>query len=272
MRNLITCVAVVVVAAVALWWCWERETAQPVEGQDWTVPGLGMEFVWVKQMGTWVGKYEATNGEYRAFRSDHDSGKIEMRTVLWTVIPWKRSFSLNGNRQPVVQANFDDVCAYAEWLTERERGTGRLPAGAVYRLPQRDEWVAFAQCGDDRNYPWGNDWPPKYGNYAGEEVKEVPRLGSGIFGNDGYRDDAIVTCSVENSGRNELGLFGVGGNVMEYTLKNDSLTEFDAWRGAAWYNGSEYSLRCGWIRERGGATGRYDGLGFRLVLSRPEPK
>ena len=88
---------------------------------------------------------------------------------------------------------------------------------------------------------------------------------------DGYRDDATLSCPVEDSGRNDWGLFGVGGNVWECTLKNDSLTAHDAGRGASWYYGREDPLRCEYRGNRV-ASGSGPTLGLRLVLSRPGPE
>ena len=48
----------------------------------------------------------------------------------------------------------------------RSRSAMRLPYGMTYRLPGGDEWLKFAQCGDGRTYPWGDHWPPKFGNYG----------------------------------------------------------------------------------------------------------
>ena len=175
MRKLVTCVAV---AIVALSGCRPRQPAAdqgeggpaspgPVAGQAWTVPDLGMEFVWIKQMGMWVGKY---------------------------------------------------------------------------------------------------------GNYAGEE--RVPLRNNMTSGPtiDGYKDSSIVACPVEQSGENAWGLFGVGGNVRECTLENNSLTRFAAWRGGAWHgHGGQDYLRC---TSRLGlfASSFRNACGFRLVLSRPGPE
>lgn len=35
-----------------------------------------------------------------------------------------------------------------------------LRDGYVFRLPMEGEWEAIARCGNNRKYPWGNDWPP----------------------------------------------------------------------------------------------------------------
>lgn len=107
----------------------------PVVGTDWKVPDIGMEFVWIKAMDCWVGKYEVTNGEYRKFKPDHDSGNYE-------------NCSLNDDRQPAIMVTFDDAIVYAQWLTIRKIKNGTIPAGYTYRRPSGYEWTTFCQCGD----------------------------------------------------------------------------------------------------------------------------
>ena len=225
------------------------EGKEPVEGQDHTVAELGMEFVWVKALNAWMGKYEVTNGEYRKMKPDHDSAVYDGHT-------------LNGDRQPVVYVNWDDAVAYAKWLTDRERAAGRLPAGWVYRVPTENEWAACASCGDNRKYPWGNDWPPKYGNYAGTEAKAT--LGYQL---DGYTDGEVVTCAVEKSGKNDWGLYGMGGNVWEVCIDSADRSEFGAWRGASWHYDRVNGLRVAFRYFYFGADNS-SVSGFRLFLSR----
>ena len=223
----------------------------PMTGKPWTSPSSGMEFVWIDALKIWVGKYEATNGEYRKKVPGHDSKDYEGN-------------SLNGDRQPVVYINFDDAKAYAEWLTERDRAAGRLPAGYRYRLPSEQEWMTFAQCGRGWEYPWGNDWPPRSGqagNYDDETTFDRPRVAGG------YSDGHPVTCRVEDSWANPWNLYGVGGNVWECCAKDDSGASFGAWRGASWYRFNQGGLRCSY-RVVGSGSARNGSGGFRLVLSR----
>lgn len=224
----------------------------PEEGKAWTSPVTGMEFVWISALKSWVGKYEVTNGEYRKKEPGHDSKDY-------------KGNSLNGDRQPVVYVNFDDAVAYAKWLTERDRAAGHIPEGYAYRLPTKDEFTAFVQCGDGREYPWGNEWPPlsgRSGNYCGQETKGI--TGSMIGG---YSDNAIVTCNVEQSWANPWGLYGVGGNVWECTTATPN-GAFDAWRGASWGHSGQGYLRCS-VRVDYNASYRGYFFGFRLVLFRP---
>ena len=54
----------------------------------------------------YLGKYEVTNAQFRKFRPMHNSGAYE-------------TFSLNDDKQPVVNVSWDDAVAYAKWLSEK---------------------------------------------------------------------------------------------------------------------------------------------------------
>jgi len=228
-----------------------EEAKGPVRGQPWTSPSTGMEFVWIEKLGMWVGKYEVTNREYRKKSPDHDSKEY-------------KGHSLNGDRQPVVYVSFDDAKAYAQWLTEQDRRSGRLPAGFRYRVPSEKEWVTFAQCGDGREYPWGDNWPPRSGQ-AGNYSDSASALSYKI---DGYNDGYPVTCDVAKSWANPWGLYGVGGNVWEACVADSSGGSFGAWRGASWFYSFQVYLRCSYRYDFFGPSFRYYSYGFRLVLSR----
>lgn len=231
----------------------KSNTRSPVRGENWMSPATGMKFVWVEQMGLWVGKYEATNAEYRMKEPNHDSGHY-------------KSHSLNGDRQPVVFVNFDDARSYAEWLTQSDKKT--LGRRHVYRLPSNDEWMTFAQCGDFRQYPWGNEWPPQSGqagNYHGTE-------GIGPWGKiQNYSDGFPVTAPVDELWKNPWGLHGVGGNVWELCAADTAGQLFGSWRGGSWSRGDPFNLLC---RVRASTHGSIRGSfgGFRLVMDARKQK
>ena len=218
--------------------------AQLIPGEAWKSPAAGMEFVWISALKIWVGKYEVTNNEYRKKAPAHESKESEKQ-------------SMNGERQPVVYVNFDDAVAYAAWLTEKDKAQ---LSGMRYRVPAETEWLAFAQCGDGREYPWGNNMPPKYGNYS-NRASEIS------LPTDGYKDGYVVSSPVEQSGKNEWGLYGVGGNAWECCASDESGSSFGSWRGAAWDNNNSKHLRCEFRNEDAGSY-RGRSCGFRLVLSR----
>ncbi len=157
-------------------------------------PAVKMEFVWIAEIECWVGKYELTNEEYRQYVEEHDSGSY-------------KDVSLNSDRQPVVEVSFHDVAMFAKWLAGKAQAAGQLPSGFTVRLPTDEEWTTFASCGGGREYCWGNAWPPRYGNY--ETHRYLDQW-------EGYSDGFIASCPVERSGRNDWGLYGVGGNVYEW--------------------------------------------------------
>jgi ABC-type amino acid transport substrate-binding protein len=222
----------------------------PRKGQDWTVPDLGMEFVWIKALKCWVGKYEVTNGEYRKLETGHITTNF-------------KKHSMNTDNQPVACIGYDEAKAYTDWLTETEKKHGRLPLGYRYSLPTRKEWQTFAQCGDGRKYPWGDSWPPKYGNYH-------DKSGAGPWPKIEYYDDKYpVSCPVEKSGKNDWNLYGVGGNVWELTIKSPSDSSFDDWRGGSWRYGGSGTMQapCHFTGSSSDPCGRVGCHGFRLVLS-----
>lgn len=222
------------------------KVAGPVDGQAWKSPSTEMEFVWIDALKIWVGKYEVTNGEYRKKVPLHDSKRI-------------LSLTLNGDRQPVVEVSFENGKLFAEWMTKQEKDQ---LGGLRYRHPSESEWQIFAQCGDNRLYPWGTQWPPpKYGNYHGQE-------GSGTWVKiRGYTDKNAVACPVEMSGKNEWGLYGVGGNVWEACAANESGSSFGAFRGGSWVSNLQSTMKCTYRLEDIDSTLNFS-YGFRLVLSR----
>ncbi len=220
---------------------------KPTKGAGWVSPATGAEWVWVETLGIWVGKYETTNGEFRKMKPEHNSGQ-------------QGTHSLNGDRQPVAMVSFDDAKKYAEWLTAQDREAGRIPADLRYRLPTETEWTAFARCGTEDEFPWGQTWPPAFGNYRGPEAEG---RGEKI---EGLNDGAVVSCDVEKSGVNRWGLCGVGGNVWEATVFEAAGDDPSTWRGGSWDSGTPGLLRTN-FRSEGMPNYRFPNYGFRLVLA-----
>jgi DNA-directed RNA polymerase subunit RPC12/RpoP len=226
-----------------------EEKRGPMAGRNWTSPATGMEFVWIDALKLWVGKYEVTNDEYRKKEPQHNSKGYE-------------GHSLNDDRQPVVHVNFDDAKAYAEWLTQQDRAA---LDGTRYRLPGRQEWMIYARCGDGREYPWGNRWPPPRGqNYSGAESA---RRGFTIGG---YKDRFPVAAPVDRLLANPWGLHGVGDNVAELCAKESTVQAFGASCGASYLSWWQAGIRLtGAVQDDAGAAHRQSDRGFRLVLARP---
>lgn len=215
--------------------------------------GLGETIVleWVSSLKLWVGKHEISNGQFRRFRPTHNSR-------------FRENFTLDGNDQPVVYVSWQDAQDFCEWLNRTYRD--RLPRGFEFRLPYAAEWTLLARCGENRKYPWGNRWPPTYGNLADLTAHEKLVEWHGISG---YDDGFPVTCPVSQSGVNEWGLYGMAGNVWEWCLDaypGDG--RYKMRRGGSWDFDTEPNLRVSAIGFDRPEV-RDDTIGFRIVASMP---
>lgn len=215
-------------------------------------------FVWIKPLRMWAGRYEVSNGQFRRYDAAHDSTNVVGR-------------DMDTDVQPVVNVSWEDAHNYCGWLNRRYGSL--IPPNAVFRLPTEQEWETYARCGDQRTYPWGNQWPPPGSyNYRGTE-------GSGfiysLFQREqfirGHDDGYVVSAPVTKSGANEWGLFGVGGNVWEW-CENwwDADQAQRAIRGAAWNNEKEATLRVA-HRAASPPDSKNESIGFRVVIGPPMP-
>lgn len=202
-----------------------------------------MRFVWVEPMKLFVGKFEVTNKEYRRFKPEHTSGK-------------HKDLSLDGDLQPVVNVSWDDAQQFCSWLNEKYRIVNNQVYN--YRLPTVKEWETFAACGQQKEYPWGGDWPPPGTmNYYGPENPEPgPKVDKG----DGFK----VSCPVVRSGHNAWRLFGVGGNVWEWCQDAADEGKTRVRKGGSWIDSAPLFLtveRCSYYAP----DYKYINTGFRVV-------
>lgn len=226
------------------------DTFRPTEGKDFVVPKVGMEFVWIPAMKCWVGKYEVTNADYRKLKPTHNSKKTE------------EGFDLNGERQPAIRVSYYDSVAYCSWMTDLMRKVNLLPDSYSFRLPTTPEWKTFATTGEERVYPWGNDWPPPNGNFGNQEV--FPQG----WDLDPYTDEFPATCPVEKSGENPWHLFGTAGNVWEWTSEEKAGQKRVI--GASWAEFQKDQLKVvlrGDFNYGDPSIKDYDNIGFRIILA-----
>jgi len=232
---------------------------RPTRGLHWRVPGAEMDFSWVDELDLWVGQYEVSQRQYTML-----SG--QPREALFH--EW---LQINSDYQAAC-SSYDDATAFAARLTEHERMADRLPRQWRYRLPSGEEWTAFASCGRTRTYPWGDSWPPHLVPSCDSLPNLYDRSADLALGfchsRDGYLDGFPVSCPTYSSAANEWNLYGVAGNVWEWT--SEARGDKRALRGGSW---TEFELS--WITTRhrewhDRAEGGVD-VGFRLVLEpRPE--
>lgn len=232
------------------------ETTAELKGKTLAVP-IGMNeafvFVWIEPLNMWVSKFETTNSQFKRFKTDHNS-------------MFRESFKLNKPDQPAVYVSWNDAREYCEWLN-RNYGSA-IPKKLVFRLPTDTEWVAIAKCGTARIYPWGDSWPPKYGNFSDLTARKELSDWAGIKG---YEDGYAVSCPVIASGSNEWNVFGLAGNVWEWCDDwFDASKHYKVRHGGSWDFDNRKSLR---IDYRGfdRPDTRDDTIGFRIVVGNKLP-
>jgi formylglycine-generating enzyme required for sulfatase activity/class 3 adenylate cyclase/tRNA A-37 threonylcarbamoyl transferase component Bud32 len=106
---------------------------------------------------------------------------------------------------PVSCISWNDAVAFCEWLTERERKAGRLPAGHVTRLPTEAEWEYACRAGTQTKFWWG-------------ESKEDGKNRLNRSGKDDGFEGVGPADSFGSRGRNGFGLADMLGNVWEWCL------------------------------------------------------
>ena len=124
---------------------------------------LGMKFVPVAGTDVLFSVWDVRVQDYQAFASAKG-------------LDWEKPSFEQGPTEPAVNVSWEDAKAFCAWLTEKERGEGRLTAGQSYRLPMDWEWSVAVGLNEPRAgtpkekdgqikdvYPWGAQWPPPRG-------------------------------------------------------------------------------------------------------------
>jgi len=173
----------------------------------------------------YLGTREVTNGEFRRYKADHNSGFVGKRTL-----------DLDG--QPVSNVTWSDAVQYCNWLSTQEglpvayeqkggRWTLIEPATTGYRLPTEAEWEYAARHAGPgartQRYEWGDALPPPtgVGNLAGSEaIDEMTRV------LEAWQDDYPAVAPPGKFRANGFGIFDMTGNLSEWV--HDAYVSFDA--------------------------------------------
>ncbi len=141
--------------------------------------------------GFWAYKHEVTNEQY---------GKSRKATGQGEPLYWNDA-RFNDPKQPVVGVSWDEAQAYCKW------------AGA--RLLTEAEWEYAARGGDERVFPWGDEYPPKTrcGNFADESAKKRLKEFADWDIVEGYDDGFVYPAPAGSFPANPFGLHDMAGNV-----------------------------------------------------------
>jgi formylglycine-generating enzyme required for sulfatase activity len=196
----------------------------------------------------WIGKYEVTQGEFMAVLGQNPS-----------------HFTGDSNR-PVEKVTFLGAGAYCSALTQRERESGRLPAGYEYRLPTEAEWEYACRAGSTNLFSFGDD------NSMADQFAWTAE------------NSEATTHPVGLKRPNAWGLYDMHGNVWEWCADwfepfpaapltdpvGPATSKYKVFKGGGWNQDAQY----------GRASSRFmmapsigiHFVGFRVVLGPIQPR
>lgn len=200
--------------------------------------------------GFWMGKCEATQGEYSAVRGSNPS-----------------YFTGDTNR-PVEQVTWYNATNYCAALTQRERLAGRVATNAVYRLPTEAEWEYACRGWTSTRFSYGEDIGyTNLTNYAW------------------YVDTSgDTTHPAGEKLPNPWGLYDMHGNLWEWCQdwrsnnlpggiavdpRGPDAGSLRVIRGGGWSGNAAYCRSAFRFSEYPG--GKADYIGFRVVLAPGQP-
>lgn len=186
-----------------------------------------------------IGRYEVTFREYDQFTED--TGRAKRHDV-----------GFGREDRPVIDVDWFDAVAYADWLSKE--------TGKKYRLPTDAEWeyAARANAVVGFRYSWGAE--------PGENQANCRNCGS--------RWDGRMTSPVGSFAPNALGIFDMHGNVGEWTSNCERVNSAEdanvtdckvgTVRGGSWDVESDQLVF--WILAPQRSDKPARDTGFRLVL------
>ncbi|HPA44571.1 MAG TPA: formylglycine-generating enzyme family protein [bacterium] len=215
----------------------------------------------------YIGKYEVTNAQFRAFRSGHDSSIYD-------------GLILYEDNHPVVYVSWNDATAFCAWLTAEY---GSAYPGMIFRLPTESEWEYACRAGTTARCYWGED-PNRdqaCGYANGADLTAKGRWSNWTVWN--CSDGFTKVARVGKFKPNPFGLRDMIGNVWEWC--NDWYGTYPSGPVAdpiGQHSGSHRVLRGGswsnlpgYCRSAARSFGEPDDvsydLGFRVVLSSRTP-
>ena len=232
---------------------------------------LGMKLVPVPGTSVLFCIHETRYKDYAAYASEVPGIAADWKSQTFDGY----SITERADEHPVTNVTWNEAKDYCEWLSKKEGKTYRLPTDKEWSIAvgveSQEEWgqdtTPETVTKSDKDFPWGDTWPPPKGagNYSDQSRKgKAPAKDRGYL--DGYDDGFPTTAPVMSYLPNKVGLYDMGGNVMEWVS--------DAWnantadhvlRGGAWTLLERDSLLSS-FRHRSTPSWRSNNYGFRIVL------
>ena len=211
--------------------CWDSDTKSWEHCED----GGPVHEVEISR-GFWLGKYEVTVGQFRRFveATGYDArnscNMYDGDRWFWRYGFMNYPRNSPSDDHPVVCVSWDEVSAYAEWLSGE--------TGVWHRLPTEAEWEYACRAGSTTRWSFGDD-ESQLGEYAWYSANA--RAEHKSFGSLGH------TQVVGLKRANAWGLHDMHGNVYEWVQD---------WYGSSYYNSSNSRIDP-WLVDRLGSAADY---------------
>lgn len=163
-------------------------------------------------------------------------GKYDVTQKEYQKIMGSNPSAFSGPNNPVDSVSWNDALAFCQKMTEEDNSKMKIPVGYYYTLPTEDEWESLVA--------------------------------------DASLDDAVTSANGDRSGTapvgsmkpNSLGLYDMRGNVLQWTLGDDS-KPYRVLRGSSWQDSIEVNLRTV-FRNYEPPDAKQNTFGFRVVLKK----
>jgi formylglycine-generating enzyme required for sulfatase activity/CheY-like chemotaxis protein len=223
----------------------------------------------------WMDKYEVTIGQYQRFldfldrnpTADQDfrhprmPRHLEHRPPDWAI--YHGQAKVNGKAHstpidlncPALTVTWWDAYAYAKWLGSQN--------GTEQDLPTAEEWEVAAAGDKAYRFPWGNDFEKDKVNSNADHKANNPGAPGAVDGFNFWNPvDAI------KGDQSEFGVYGLGGNVAEWTATWSADNRFPVVKGGSFNKGTTPIDKS--IVDRDPST-REEWIGFRTISRTPPP-
>ncbi len=164
------------------------------------------------QKSFYIGKYEVSNKEYKAFLQATKNNKNLLR------------YDRRAD-EPVNNVSFEEAKEYALWLSAM--------SGEKYNLPTEEQWEYAARAGSDTNYFWGNKDVSMKKAYWLKNRANNAHLYAWMKSNS---DKEIHDIGEKE--QNPWGLYDIYGNVSEWCIKTQNNDGKQALRGGSFLSDS----------------------------------
>lgn len=167
------------------------------DGQTYTVNGVSFKMIPVAggtfQMGSSdddSGAYDNEKPRHQVTLSSFSIGETEVTQELWQAVMGSNPSYFKGNKLPVEKVSWNDCQTFITKLNEL--------TGKTFRLPTEAEW--------------------EYAARGGNQSKGYTYSGSNTIGDVAwyYSNSSSTTHAVATKAPNELGIYDMSGNVLEW--------------------------------------------------------